>query len=97
MMESKFGVKGNTFQAVFFSEDSIAGATPIKHLHVEISRQNANLNEVKERLVEEAKLIGATAIMNFRYGQRKHAWWEQAFTFKWDTESWHGEGDAVKI
>ena len=35
------------------------------------------------------------AIINFKYGQRAHQWGEKAFTFKWDTESWYGEGDAV--
>jgi hypothetical protein len=65
-------------------------------LHVEISLQNADLGQVKRRLAAEARDCDATAIMNFRYGQKKHQWWELVFTFKWDTESWHGNGDAVK-
>jgi hypothetical protein len=96
-MEIRAGVKGTVLDDIFFTEDAIPGASPLRHLHVQISRQNSNLLEVKERLAREAKSIGATAIMNFRYGQKKHEWWELVFTFKWDTESWHGEGDAVKI
>ena len=59
--------------------------------------QNADLGEVKQRLAREARAIGATVLMNFRYGQKKHQWWELVFTLKWDTESWQGDGDAVKL
>lgn len=96
-MESRFGVKGISCGDIFFTEDAIPSGHILKHLHVEISRQNSNLNEVKQKLASEAKSRGATAIMNFRYGQKKHGALELIFTFKWDTESWHGEGDAVKI
>jgi len=96
MMEDLFGVKGTKYDDVFFTEKSIQNVTPIKHLKVEISRQNADLNQVKKRMAKEAKSIGATVIMNFCYGQRQHKWWQYVFTFKWDTESWYGEGDAVK-
>ena len=96
-MESRCGVKGVVLDGVFFTEASIPNATPIQRLHVEISLQNSNLNEVKQRLAQEVKRIGGNAIMNFSYGQKKHEWWELFFTFKWDTESWHGEGVAVRI
>jgi hypothetical protein len=96
-VEHRYGTKGTLFDGVFFTDNPIAGATVAQHLKVEISRQNADLSEVKTRLAQKAKGIGATSIMNFRYGQRKHTWWKQAFTLKWDTESWYGEGDAVKI
>lgn len=96
-METRMGVKGTVFSEVFFTEETIPSASVLKHLHVEITRQNSNLLEVKEELSREAKSLGANTIMNFRYGQKKHEWWELVFTFKWDTESWHGEGDAVRI
>jgi len=85
------------YDDVFFTESAVPGTAIIKHLHVEISRQNADLSDVKQRLAREARSLGATVVMNFRYGQKKHEWWEQVFTFKWDTESWHGQGDAVKL
>ncbi len=96
-MEERHGAKGTLCDGVFFTESAIPGANIAGHLKVEISRQNANLLEVKTKLAHQAKRIGAGSIMNFRYGQKKHAWWQQVFTFKWDTESWYGEGDAVKI
>jgi hypothetical protein len=95
-MEDRHGVRGTVHDGVFFSESTIPGMRAIEHLHVEISRQNATLFEVKTRLAEKVKACGATALANFRYGQKKHEWWEQVFSFKWDTESWHGEGDAVR-
>ena len=95
-MDIRFGVKGTVLDDVFFTERPIPGAKLIQHLHVEISRQNADLNQVKQRLAAEAHRCGATAVMNFRYRQRKHHRWELVFTFKWDTESWHGTGDAIQ-
>jgi hypothetical protein len=96
-MEQRFGVLGTTSDGIFFTETAIVGATPRRRIKVEISRQNANLGEVKQRMASEARGAGANAIMNFRYGQKAHVWWQLVFTFKWDTESWHGEGDAVKL
>lgn len=96
-METRLGVKGTIYDDVFFTERSITGIAPIKRIHVEISRQNSNLLEVKSQMAREAKSIGANAVMNFKYGQKKHNTWELLLSFKWDTESWHGEGDAVKI
>lgn len=96
-MDSKFGVSGTTFDNIFFTEDIIINAKIIEHLRKEISLQNSNLSEIKKLLASEAKSVGATTIMNFKYGQQKHKTWELLFSFKWDTESWYGEGDAVNI
>ena len=96
-METRYGVKGVEFDGVFFTEQVIQGASPIGHLHVEISLQNSNLDRVKQALAQRAKAADANVIMNFRYGQKAHKWYELVFTFKWDTESWHGEGDAVRL
>jgi hypothetical protein len=96
-MEERFGVKGTVCNDIFFTESTPSHSTVLKHIHVEISRQNSNLTEIKEKMAYEAKVAGANAIINFRYGQKKHQWWELIFTIKWDTESWHGEGDAVAL
>ncbi|MGA9772258.1 MAG: hypothetical protein WBV94_24715 [Blastocatellia bacterium] len=96
-MEDRYGVKGVEFDGVFFTEQEIGGAERIRHLHVEISLQNANLDRVKKSLARQAKAVNANVVMNFRYGQKAHSWLEQLFSFKWDTESWHGEGDAVRF
>lgn len=96
-MEERYGTRGTTTGNVFFTEESVRAANTIRHVHIEISRQNANLIEVKQKLATEVQACGGNVLANFRYGQRKHAWWEYVFSFKWDTESWYGEGDALKL
>jgi hypothetical protein len=92
-METRDNIKGNLYRDIFFSEDKADNLRVLKHIHVEISRQNSNLTEVKDRMVKEALNAGANAIVNFKYGQRKH----KLFSLQWDSESWHGEGDAVVL
>jgi hypothetical protein len=96
-VEERYGVSGTTTDGVFFTEGEIAGVIRRRRVAVEVSLQNANLQIVKQRMASEARTLGASAIMNFRYGQKAHAWWELVFSFKWDTESWYGEGDAVSV
>jgi uncharacterized protein YbjQ (UPF0145 family) len=94
-MEERFGARGTTTDGVFFTEDAIENVQSIQHIRVEISRQNSNLAAIKARMAAQAKAMGATAIMNFVYGQKAHKGLK-LFIPKWDTESWHGEGEAVK-
>ncbi len=94
-MEARFGVHGTECEAVFFTEAAIPGARVLEHISVEISRQNASLSEVKNRLAQSVRQKGGNALMNFRYGQKAHKWYEQVLTLKWDSESWYGEGDVV--
>ena len=94
-MESRYGVTGTVCDGIFFAEGPIPRATRRQTLSVDISRQNANLGEVKRRLARDAKSVGANAVANFKYGQRAHRWWTHILDFKWDSESWYGEGDAV--
>lgn len=97
-MEEFAGARGNWHGDVFFSEDAIrVPGHPRGRIQVEISRQNSNLTEVKTEMARQAKAKGANVIQNFQYGQKAHKWWELVFTFKWDTESWHGAGDAVTV
>ena len=70
---------------------------PSKRISVTVNRQNSNLSEVKKRMASQAHQVGANSIVNFRYGQRSHKWWQLVFTFKWDSEGWFGEGDAVTL
>ncbi len=95
-MEEFGGARGNWHEGVFFTEGVInVSAKQRGPVHVEISRQNSNLSEVKTELARRAKLLGANVIQRFEYGQKAHQWWELVFTFKWDTESWHGCGEAA--
>jgi hypothetical protein len=93
-MEERYGVRGTMQDGIFFTEAPIPGAKVLRHVHAEISRQNATLTEVKARLAADVKAAGGSALASFQYGQKKHSW-SQLLALKWDTESWHGEGDAV--
>lgn len=95
-MEERRGVKGTVCDEIFFTEQSVAGIQSLRHIHVEISRQNANLTELKLEMARQAKAAGGNAVIGFKYGQRSHSWWQLALP-KWDTESWHGEGEAVRL
>jgi len=96
-MEDRYGVKGTVTEGVFFTEQAIPGRPVLRRVQVEISRQNANLVEVKRKLASEVKASGGNALANFSYGQRKHNWLDYVLSFKWDTESWYGEGDVLKL
>lgn len=96
MLETRYGVRGTVCDGVFFTESEIPGSSTVRRVEVEISRQNANLMEVKKRMAAEAKHSGSYAITSFKYGQRSHPWWQLAW-LKWDTESWFGTGDAVRV
>lgn len=48
-------------------------------------------------MARQSACQGANVIQNFQYGQKAHKWWELVFTFKWDTESWYGAGDAIFV
>ena len=92
------GLQGNLFNNIFFSESMPPPGTPvISRVSVAVNRQNSNLVEVKTRLARDAERIGANAVVNFKYGQKSHKWWQLVFTLKWDSEGWFGEGDAVRL
>lgn len=97
-ISSRSGLSGNEFEGVFFTEAMApAGAKTLKVVKVRLNRQNSNLGEVKRLMAKEALAAGANSIVEFKYGQQSHKWWEQAFTFKWDSEAWFGEGRAVHL
>jgi hypothetical protein len=92
------GLVGNEFEGIFFTEMlAPPGCQTLKFLTVSRNRQNSNLGEIKKLMATEAMSINANAIVGFKYGQRTHKWWQQVFTFKWDSEAWFGEGNAVRL
>lgn len=95
-MIERYSVLGTECDGVFFTEADLLTGTPKGRVHVEISRQNSNLAEVKRRLAREAKARGANVVAGWTYGQKGHSWLG-LLAFKWDTESWHGEGRALFI
>lgn len=95
---TRFGLIGTEVDGIFFTESLAPPGTPVlRKIDAHKSRQNSNLFEIKQLMARQANNAGANAIVGFRYGQRSHKWWQQIFTFKWDTESWHGEGQAVRL
>jgi hypothetical protein len=97
-LEDLAGIKGTYFDGIFFTDEPVdqcrLSPRPFK---VEISRQNANLHQIKQRLAMQVRKAGGNALVGFRYGQRSHGILQQVLTFKWDTESWHGEGYPARI
>lgn len=97
-MDELVGLQGVYFDDIFFTEDPAAGSRlSATLLRVEISRQNSNLQQVKQRLAKKVREAGGNALVGFRYGQRSHSIFAQVLTFKWDTESWYGEGYAASV
>ena len=82
-------------QGVLFSDKPLPG-TPKGQIKVEISGQNTSLVDIKEDLAKQAKACGANAVANLQYFQKGHKPL-QHLTFRWDTESQFGFGDAVLI
>ena len=94
----KFGLQGSEQSGVFFTESPAPPeAQVVRKVSASRNRQNSNLTEIKTSLAQQAAAAGANAVVEFRYGQRAHKWWEQVFTFRWDSESWFGEGTAVRM
>lgn len=97
-MFNRAGLSGNEVHGIFFSEGfAPPGVKVIRRISVSRNRQNSNLNEIKTMMAKYARSAGANAIVGFKYGQRSHKWWQLVFTFKWDSEAWYGEGDAVNL
>ena len=96
MKQSK-GAEGIMFNDIFFTETDIPKYPAIKHLEVVVKHQNATLDDIKRRLAEEAKSVGANTVKNFRYGQRIMSTLKALIRFQWVIEFWYGEGDAIRM
>jgi uncharacterized protein YbjQ (UPF0145 family) len=90
------GVRGTLHHGVFITEGDLPGEE-LGTISATIGRQNANLNQIKDRLATEAEQKGANAVASLQYGQRKHGPAELMNPFRWDTETWFGEGRAMKV
>jgi hypothetical protein len=90
-MEQRYGVPGTIHDGIFFTELTIEG-DDAGAVSVEVTRQNANLFEVKAQMAAQARARGADVITQFTYGQKKNglAFW------RWDSEHWYGRGRAVR-
>ena len=77
------------YDGIIFCEGALAGAE-VSKIRIELSRQNALLNELKSRMASQAKSFGANAIINYSYKQEKKL-------FGWDSLSLVGTGTAIII
>jgi hypothetical protein len=80
------GLRGNFVDGVFFTED--AGAIyriQESAIQVKISRQNANLPQLKQQLAHKVRQAGGNALVGFTYGQKRSF-------FGWDDVAWQGAG-----
>jgi hypothetical protein len=84
------------FEGVKFFEGAGPPGRRLGKVSVTISRQNSNLSEVKRELALQARRLGGDAVVEYRYGQRAHRWFELLLP-KWDTESWWGAGEAMRL
>ena len=94
-MEEFGGLKGNFHQGVFFSEQSCSAST-LAPIRISKNGQNFTLETIKNLMAAQAKAVGANAIVEFRYGQKSHKWYQQ-LQLKWDNMEWFGEGKAVSL
>jgi hypothetical protein len=91
------GARGTVHSGgVFITEGELPGES-LGVISVSIGRQNADLSEVKERLAGEAVKRGANAVSKLTYGQQKHGPLGLVNPLRWDTESWVGEGEAMRV
>lgn len=81
---------------VLFSDGELPGEE-LGQVVAQISKQNALPSEIKARLAEKAKALGANSVKNFETAQAGHHWLFTASILMWDTESLYGVGTAVKI
>lgn len=96
MIHEWHGVRGTMHQGIFVTESDLPGEA-LGLIETSIGLQNANLDELKDRLAREAKRRGANAVVKIGYGQAKHGPLRLLNPFSWDTESWHGSGEAKRV
>ena len=83
-----------SLNGIYFIEDSHQHDKFLSHIKADLSFKIGahlkNLNDVKKILSEKAKLLGANAVINFKYGQKS----------RWlaiDDVAFYGKGDAVLL
>jgi hypothetical protein len=96
MIHEWHGARGTMPQGVFVTESDLPGES-LGPIVASIGLQNANLDQLKDRLAREGKRRGANAVVKITYGQQKHGALKLLNPFRWDTESWHGTGEAKRV
>ena len=81
---------------VLFSDGELPGED-LGQVVAQISRQNALPSDIKQKLAQKAKDLGANGVSNFEIAQAGHHWLFNASLLKWDSESLFAVGKAIKI
>ena len=61
------------------------------------NQQFRNLDDIKHQLAEKAKMIGANAIINFKYGQKTIPFFKAILLGTDDNVNWFASGEAVVV
>jgi len=83
----------------FYEKEHPENLVPVKKISCDIHGIHAqlkSLKDVKQELARKAEALGCVAIIDFKYGQRDHAWWQFWWSLFDDNMSWYGEGIACK-
>ena len=82
---------------IIANDATVKGGIELRHAHrVAVSGNTIYGSDELSFLAVDCSgiAVGANSILNFRYGQRSHKWYQQ-IALKWDQGEWYGEGSAV--
>ena len=85
---------------IIFIEGQFDDCQRITKIHYDKSfwnEQSRGLNNVKEQLAHKAKILGANAVVDFKYGQKSSGWFKSILFASDDDVAWYGEGYAAII
>lgn len=89
-------VRTTMCEGIVFTRQNPRGARAVKQIHVELTGQEATLRDLKELMADQARDVGAQAVVNFRYGHHAPTWWRRQVEHGNAPGSWYGEGEAAR-
>lgn len=89
-------VRTTVCEGIYFTRQDPHGARVVKRIEVTLSGRRSTLDEVKSRMADQARAVGAQAVVNFRYGHGGSTWWRRQIEHGRSSGGWHGEGEAVR-
>ena len=88
----------NGFLFVEGFEESLQVIGPIEYKKsFSFNQQLKNLDDIKLSLIEQARAMGANAIIHFEYGQKTIGFWKSILLRQDDNVNWYAKGLAVYI
>lgn len=89
-------VRTTICEGIYFTRQDPHGARMVKRIEVTLSGRRSTLDDVKSRMADQARSVGAQAVVNFRYGHGGSTWWKRPIEHGRSSGGWHGEGEAVR-